>query len=202
MNKTEPRPPPLRLSSVSLRDMGLSDKEQVRQWRNSDWVSRYMYTNHSISRDEHERWFHKILRDPSVKYWIICFKGKDVGVVNLYEINTAHSRVFWAFYIGAHTLRGKGVGSLVECLILDLIFYKMRFHKLCCEVLSTNPEVVDMHEAFGFKCEGFFREYVLRDGRFYDVYRLAILIQDWETRRPSILEKLKIKGLLEPTITI
>lgn len=181
---------------ILLREIQSSDKEKVLQWRNMPEVSRFMYTDHYIAPDEHERWFKKILTDSSGKYWIIVCDDEDAGLANIYNLDHRHSRCYWAFYIARSKVRGKGVGSFVEYSVLHYVFDELNLNKLCCEVIDFNEPVINMHKKFGFKQEGLFRKHVMKENRFADVVSLAMLKSEWEVLKTDIEYSLKKKGIL------
>jgi UDP-4-amino-4,6-dideoxy-N-acetyl-beta-L-altrosamine N-acetyltransferase len=168
----------------------------IREWRNLPKVADYMYTDHVIGPEEHAAWFARIMTDPSCKYWVIVCDGEDVGLVNLYNINLAHRRCHWAFYVVSPNVRGKGVGSYAEYQVLRHVFDELKLEKLCCEVLAFNRGVVEMHLRFGFREEGIFRKHILKQGVFQDVVCLAILKEEWDGLRSKIEQRMKEKGIL------
>jgi UDP-4-amino-4,6-dideoxy-N-acetyl-beta-L-altrosamine N-acetyltransferase len=182
---------------IELRDIVPGDQEMIRQWRNLPEVGKYMYTDHQISPEEHEKWFQRALRNPASRYWIIVCEGEDVGLVNLYALDQQNRRCYWAFYIASADVRGKGVGTYVEYRVIRYVFDELGLNKLCCEVLGFNEAVVNMHKRFGFHQEGLFREHIFKAGEFHDVVSLALLHTDWEVKKPEIEEKLRVKGLLK-----
>lgn len=179
-----------------LRPVEAEDKARLREWRNLPEIRKYMYADHEISVDEHERWFNSIRQDPSRRYWIIVSDAEDVGLVNLYAMDAENRRCSWAFYLASPSVRGKGVGSYVEWTVLNHVFDDLAYNRLYCEVLVTNPAVVSMHEKFGFKREGLFREHVLKNGEPVDVVSLAILKNEWLELRPEMERKLREKRLI------
>jgi len=181
---------------TSLREIGPDDRDMIREWRNLPQVADYMYTDHVISPEEHEAWFLRVLKDPSCKYWIIVCDGEDVGLANLYAIDQRNRRCYWAFYVVSPNARGKGVGSYVEYAVLNHVFDELKLEKLCCEVLSFNRGVVEIHRRFGFAQEGLFRKHILKRGAFHDVVCLAIMKEEWATLRPQLEQKLRAKGAL------
>lgn len=181
---------------IYLRDIHFEDKEMIRVWRNMPEVSKFMYTDHYITPEEHERWFQRITTDPTCRYWIIVCDEVDVGLVNIYNLDHRNQRCYWAFYIADPRARGKGVGSFVEYSVLRYVFDHLGLNKLCCEVLSFNQGVIDMHKRFGFQEEGLFREHIFKGGTYYDVVALAILRKEWEALKPEIEERLRRKGLI------
>jgi UDP-4-amino-4,6-dideoxy-N-acetyl-beta-L-altrosamine N-acetyltransferase len=181
---------------IILRDIESNDKDMIREWRNKSEISEYMYTDHIISPEEHERWFTSVLNDPTSRYWIIVCDNKDVGLVNIYDLDTKNQRCFWAFYVAEKSARGKGVGSFVEYSILEYTFGDLELNKLCCEVLGFNKPVVNMHNSFGFQKEGLFRKHIYKKGKYYDVVRLAILREEWMKTRTNISNRLQEKGII------
>ncbi len=181
---------------IALRNVSPDDKEMIRKWRNLPEVSKYMYTDHYITPEEHEKWFQGIFTDYTRRYWVITYDHEDVGLVNLYDIDNRHKRCYWAYYLADSNVRGKGVGSFVEYLILGHVFDELKFDKLCGEVLAFNQSVIDLHKSFGFNQEGYFRQHVIKGDRPMDVVSLAILRKEWESKKPEIEERLRRKGLL------
>ncbi len=175
---------------IALREITLKDQEMIRTWRNLPEVSRYMYTSHVIGPEEHARWFRRILEDPTRSYWIVAHSGEDVGLVNLYDIDEANRRCWWAFYLASEPARARGAGGFVEYRILEHVFEDRGFNKLCCEVLASNHSVIEMHKRFGFRQEGYFRQHVVKDGRPVDVVSMAILRTEWHSGRPKIQKRL------------
>lgn len=181
---------------VELRPITLDDRELVRNWRNLPEVARFMYTDHMITEEEHARWFERVLADPSCRYWVIVWDGKEVGVANLTAIDHVNSRCYWAFYLADPAVRGRGIGTYVEYALLRTVFEELSLGKLCCEVLATNPNVVALHKSCGFQQEGLFRRHVTKGGVPLDVVCLAMLKEEWERARPQLEERLRAKGLL------
>jgi UDP-4-amino-4,6-dideoxy-N-acetyl-beta-L-altrosamine N-acetyltransferase len=171
--------------SISLRDLGPGDRDKIREWRNLPQVADYMYTDHGITMEEHAAWFSRVLQDPSCRYWIVVCDGEDVGLANLYAIDRSHRRCYWAFYLASSSARSKGVALQVECMVLNYVFDDLKLEKLCCEVLSFNRGVIEIHRRFGFVQEGLFRKHIYKRGEFHDVICLALLKEEWARRRPQ-----------------
>jgi len=176
---------------IELREIKTRDKDKLREWRNMPEISKYMYSDHHITAEEHEKWFNRINNDKTTKYWIIVCDNEDIGLVNLYDIDSRNSRCYWAFYISSPNARGKGVGSFVEYSVLNYVFDELELNKLCCEVLGFNEPVIRMHKKFGFKEEGLFQEHIIKNNKPNKVYCLAILRSEWNEIKPKIVTRLK-----------
>lgn len=182
---------------MQLREMLEQDREMLLRWRNLPQVSDHMYSDHTITEEEHERWFASVREDSSRRYWIIMLDDEPVGLVNLVDINDEARRCHWAFYLSSDATRGRGVGSWVEYQVLKIVFDVLGLNKLCAEVLVSNAAVISMHEGFGFRREATYREHVWRNGLPVDVVGLGMLRSDWELCRPAIEARLRRKGLLD-----
>tara|TARA_B100001113_G_scaffold313595_1_gene278723 strand:+ start:753 stop:1301 length:549 start_codon:yes stop_codon:yes gene_type:complete len=181
---------------VELRQIRTVDKERIRKWRNNPDISKYLYSDHYITADEHDKWFNRIINDKTSKYWIIVCDDEDVGLVHLYNIDERNLRCHWAFYISSINARGKGVGSFVEYSVLHYVFDELNLNKLCCEVLEFNEPVVKMHKKFGFKEEGLFYNHIIKNNKSQNVYCLAILRDEWNEMKPKIVERLKKANII------
>ncbi len=161
---------------VKLREKHL---DLVREWRNSSEVSKYMYTDQDITEEEHQKWFYRVRKDPTKIYWIIEVNGTYVGVINLYNINILNKRCYWAYYLSDLSVRGKGLGRLIELNILTYVFEKLELNKLSCQVMSWNDIVVKIHQKYGSKIEGNFRQHIFKGNKFYDIVCMGILKEEW-----------------------
>jgi UDP-4-amino-4,6-dideoxy-N-acetyl-beta-L-altrosamine N-acetyltransferase len=181
---------------TALRDIRADDKDLILGWRNMTDVAQYMYTDHVITHEEHDRWFQKMLNDQTQRYWIITLDGLDVGVANITRIDLHNRHTEWAFYIAEPVARGKGIGSIVEYEVLSYVFDSLNLHKLSCEVFSSNASVVKMHKKYGFQEEGVFRQHIFKHGQFHDIVRLGLLDTEWAEIKPEIEQHLRKRGLL------
>jgi UDP-4-amino-4,6-dideoxy-N-acetyl-beta-L-altrosamine N-acetyltransferase len=171
---------------IELRPIVDSDSAQIRAWRNDPAISAYMYTEHDISEEEHDAWLRRLQTLDDRLGWIIELDGKPVGAAYVTEIDRVHRNAMWAFYLADPSVRGRGVGSVVEAFVLETAFETLKLHKLSCEVMSFNENVVAMHRKFGFQDEGLFRQDKFKNGDWQDVHRLAFFEEDWAQRKDDI----------------
>ena len=166
---------------IKLVPIQQNDLEIIRNWRNSAEISQYMYTNDQISQQQQENWFKNIQTDVTQKLWMIEYDDQKIGVANLYNIKQNFKTCYWGFYLGNSSIRGAGIGSKVEYNVLKYVLEEMNFNKLLCEVFISNESVIKMHEKFGFRREGYFREQILKNNKFIDIVSLAMLQSEWKS---------------------
>lgn len=185
-------------TTVEMRDVTEDDRDRLLAWRNSPEVAAYMYSDHPIGREEHDRWFDTIPKRRDRRYWIIQVNDAPAGLINLADIDEGHRRCAWAYYLASPDVRGLGVGSYVEFWAIEQVFKTMGLNKLWCEVLLSNEAVWKLHEAFGFQREALFRDHVVKNGQPIDVVGLGLLARDWAERREAMAERLRAKGYAPP----
>lgn len=168
------------MNDITLIPLSETHLEMVRNWRNSQEVRQYMYTDQEISQQDQINWFNKVKNDNTCKYWIISYEEKSLGLVSITNISSIFDSCYWAFYLGDTSVRGAGIGAKVEYNILNYVFNNLNLNKLRCEVLISNIQVIKMHEKFGFRREAYYREHVKKNDTYYDVVGLAMLKKEWE----------------------
>ena len=181
----------------ALRDVVPSDSEMLLAWRNLPEVSKYMYTDHEITRAEHDEWFARVLNDLTKRFWILMVDGADVGLVNVTDIDLHNSRCTWAFYIAETAQRGRGVGAFAEFEVLRYVFEELRLNRLWCEVLDFNTSAQKMHRRFGFVHEGTRRQHIMKDGEYHDVEVFSILKEEWDKGCDALESDLTRKRVFE-----
>jgi UDP-4-amino-4,6-dideoxy-N-acetyl-beta-L-altrosamine N-acetyltransferase len=170
---------------MTLKLINLREKDiyQIMEWRMLPEVTKYMYTDPKLTKESQIEWYKNISKSDNFKYWIIEFQNNKIGVLNLYDIDRHNKRCFWAYYIADSSYRGKGIGRNLECNIYDYVFHSLYFNKLCCDVLEENDKVVKIHQKFGSKIEGIFKQHIFKNDKFHNIVRMAILRKDWDSIR-------------------
>ena len=171
--------------NYSMRPLTRDDKPLLFAWRNSEQVKKFMYTDHEISVDEHEKWFQAALQDEKSVFQVFLNGADPVGLISATRIDLVNGSCYWAFYLGAPATP-KGTGAIMEYLALEHFFERLKMRKIMCEVFAFNAPVVRMHEKFGFVREAVFSKHVLKRGQYEDVISLALFAEQW----PQIKDKL------------
>lgn len=179
--------------NIKLIEMTEENLELVRSWRNSTEISKYMYTDQTISKDEQLNWFNNIIKDnPSHEYKMIVEEEENIGLLYITNIDLKNSRCTWGFYLSPDYPKGKGIGSYVEYLVVEYIFNELKLSKICCEVLDFNKPVMKLHSKFGFKEEGILKKHIYKNNEYLDVHVFGLFPNDWEEKKAFIKKLLKI----------
>jgi RimJ/RimL family protein N-acetyltransferase len=133
------------------------------------------------------KWMDATERDQNAYALAIRFLYNDeiIGYVELDGIQWSH-RVGWlAIGIGSQAHRSKGYGTEAMRLLMHFAFQELNLHRLQLTVFAYNEPAMHMYERLGFQREGAFREYLLRDGKRYDMLLYGLLASEWEAHQEA-----------------
>lgn len=177
---------------VDLAPLTIEHIELVRSWRNSQFVSQFMYTDDSISQEQQAAWFEAVSKDKQSIYWVILYNQQPAGLASITNIDNRNKKCFWAFYLGSEELQGVGIGSIVEYKVLEHAFEVLKLNKICGEVLKFNERVLKLHQRFGFVIEANYRQHVLKGGEYHDAVGVGLLKEDWDAKKEQLKRLLKL----------
>lgn len=162
--------------SCRVRSMREEDLASVLQWRNHSDVRRFMYTQHEITPDEHRIWYEQALKDRRRHLLIVEDHGKSLGFVQFTEQGNGVAE--WGFYAAPGAPRGSGwkLGSAV----LNHAFQRLGFHMVRGEAIAFNDRSIAFHRKLGFRDESVLRNGYFDGERRHDVYRFAMLADEWQ----------------------
>lgn len=105
--------------------------------------------------------------------------GQIIGIAGFDSIEKENKVATLFIGLGDKNTRGRGYGSKAMKLLLDYGFNILNFHRIQLNVLEFNHPAISLYEKTGFTKEGIFREFVLRDGKRYDLYLYGLLKSEW-----------------------
>ena len=109
--------------------------------------------------------------------------GLLIGLVVIDDVEWNNRVGGLAIGLGDSAHWGKGYGSEAVQLALAFAFNELNLHRLQLGVFSYNKRAIALYEKLGFQKEGVHREYILRDGRRFDIYLYGLLRPEWESSR-------------------
>lgn len=174
----------MKLADGKVRLIKEQDLPLVLSWRNSERISRNMFSDHSITMEEHRRWFAG-LNNSSRVCLIFELNARPVGVVNASDIDKDDNKCSWGFYLGETDLP-RGAGLLMGYHGLQFIFEELNIRKINSKVFSFNESSVKYHKKLGFKEEGLLLKDGKKNGKYEDVVVLALFKDQWQQRYEEI----------------
>jgi UDP-4-amino-4,6-dideoxy-N-acetyl-beta-L-altrosamine N-acetyltransferase len=154
-----------------------ADLDQVRLWRNHPQVRRFMYTQHEIGAQEHQKWFESCQSDAGKHLLIFDKEQVAQGFANLSE--RVPGRVAdWGFYMAPEAPRG--VGRELGQATLAFAFDTLGLHKLCGQALEYNERSIRFHLALGFVQEGVLRDQYFDGQAYHAIVQFGLLSSEWQ----------------------
>jgi RimJ/RimL family protein N-acetyltransferase len=111
-----------------------------------------------------------------------------IGLVDLSKPDLA-GNAWVGIGIGDRQDWGKGYGTEAMRLAVDFGFRELNLQRISLDVFEYNPRAIRSYEKAGFSREGCLRQFILRDGRRWDLIYMGILRSDWESSQKENKEK-------------
>lgn len=126
-----------------------------------------------------KEWFSK---EQDQRMFIIRELATDqpIGFVGLDGNNWVAGDAWVGIGIGESACWGRGYGTEAMRLILAYGFRELNLHRVSLSVFEYNPRGYKSYLKAGFREEGRERQWIKRDGRYWDMIYMGILRQEWE----------------------
>jgi RimJ/RimL family protein N-acetyltransferase len=170
--------------SITLREIHRDDLSIINQWRNDKAVIDMLGNNFIyIAQEIDDRWYDAYLasRDKNVRLAIITDDTKKyIGNVNLTAIHPINRSAEFSIFIGDKSGRGKGYGYEATVQMLKHGFSNLNLNRIWLTVLAENIPAQNLYLKLGFVKEGVERQSVYKNGKFSDVWLMAILKEEFK----------------------
>ena len=180
---------------VEIKRISPADKASLRQWRNDPEVTRWGYSNHVISEEEHIAWFDAMIVDASKVYWKIVVDDIAVGAIFLTGIFEHGRSCEWGMYLADGDVRGKGVAQAACTLSFHFAFNDLGMKVVNCEAFAQNVAAIRLYESVGYMRTGVQANAVKRGDEMLSVVTLELTRESWNLREPLVLQRLHEKGV-------
>jgi len=141
------------MTTLVFRPATDADMWDIHAWRNTQKVRAAMLTQHQITKDEHATWWARKMADPSFRMMLLEEDNVVKAVQIFFDIHEDKS-AWWAFYFTPHAPEDMGpmlkFWKSTELSGLSYAFDILGLDRLICEVLRSNPGVLNWHKRFGF----------------------------------------------------
>lgn len=135
---------------VRLIRLQEEDIELIRNWRNKNDVSDYMEYRKHITPEEQKTWFNSINNKYNY-YFIIEFKNKKVGLINVKNYNPELGFGEGGIFIGEPDYIDSFAAVYSTLCLLNFIFFKLNLKKSRARILKNNPGAINYNKAIGYK---------------------------------------------------
>lgn len=159
--------------------------EAFSRWsRNSEyWRLLASEASQPSSRRRAAAWFEKQQEkdNPNDFFFSIRTLEDDclIGDIGLDGVLWNHGDAFVGIGIGERALWGKGYGTDAMRILLRYGFIELNLWRVSLDVFEYNPRAVRSYEKVGFTHEGRARQFLLRDGKRWDLIFMGITREEW-----------------------
>jgi RimJ/RimL family protein N-acetyltransferase len=122
--------------------------EQVRQWRNSESVRKYMAFRDEITPQMQEAWFAK-LDTATQYYYVIETPEKPVGLINIKDVRDGEGE--GGIFIADESMQNGVLPLQVILAMYDFGFTELGLHTITAHILSSNTRAIRFNQSLGFK---------------------------------------------------
>lgn len=151
--------------------------EQVLKWRTSEQVTRYMYTDIEYNLLSQFKWFERVSKSLSEKYWIISYNDIHIGLIYLSDLDLKNKKTKWGYYIGQEEYRI--YGGIIPLYLYNYLFNDLKLNKIIAEVMEGNNNVMKLHRMHGYREVGVYKKHVYKYNKYHDVYVFEMTLEQW-----------------------
>ena len=135
---------------VTLRRLTHDKIEMLRQWRNDPKIQQFMVYREYITPKMQEKWFEKINNDNNL-YFIIEYEEKEVGMINIKDIDETTHIGEGGVFIVDEALQNKDVAYRSHLLLFDFAFDELDLIGVSSKIILSNTRAVRFAEYLGSK---------------------------------------------------
>ena len=134
---------------VTLRRLTHDKIETVRQWRNDPKIQQHMFYREYITPEMQERWFAKLDKKCNF-YFIIEYNGKEIGLINIKDINWETKIGEPGIFIYEDEYLNGDAAIRASFVMTDFGFYTLGLELLKGHILPNNKRAVRFNKAIGY----------------------------------------------------
>jgi len=165
---------------ITFKKLAEDDLERVLEWRTSEYVTAFMYTDIEKDLDNQRKWFKSISNDDTNYYWVIYSNDTPIGLISLNNIDRRNRKATFGYYIG--DLNYSIIAGRIHPYLYNYVFSELGLNKLYAEVMDGNESMMKMHHYYGFTHTATFKEHVFKHGQFIDVEYFELLASTWHEK--------------------
>ena len=154
-------------------------------WLNDQKITKFIANAgyFPITRKEEIEYYEQNIKSKKrIQLGIVLKKYKKlIGVLSLYNINHIDGTCNISVLLNQNE---KKINSLhffseAQSLLIDHAFKKLNLRRI--EAAAASKQMLELNKKlFGFKCEGVMKEQKYVDGKYIDIYMLALLKKNWK----------------------
>lgn len=171
------------MSRIYLRALELEDYDLTLKWHQDEEISALVVgPRYFISTEREKEWIRNAIFDNEKLVLAICLKENDkhIGNVMLQDINYINRSAVVPVLVGDKDEWNKGYATEARLLMIKYAFEERGLYRITAHVIENNIGSIKMNEKCGFKVEGVMRQAIYKRGRFWDLYVMGVLRDEFD----------------------
>lgn len=173
-----------------LRAFEYEDLPFINQIRNDDTFFTLTTGNkYYISSERDKIWIEdKIFNNYNQLYLIICSKVNNdrVGYLCANKIDYLNRKAEVGGIVIAKEFACRGYATDALRLFMEHLFEELGMNMIYCFVLEHQDATLKLMKKFGFNIDGFFRDYVFKQGKFHNAYIGSLLKKEYDAHNSMV----------------
>jgi diamine N-acetyltransferase len=170
----------MKYEKIRLRAMEPEDLEILYDWENnpSNWtISNTVSPFSKYTLKRYLESSHKgIYETGQLRLMIDHISDKiTIGTIDLFDFDSFHKRAGVGILIANEDYRRKGYGSMALQCLIGYCFKTLQLHQLYCNILSGNPESMDIFKKHGFIQTGVKKDWIKTSEGYSDEYLYQLI---------------------------
>jgi UDP-4-amino-4,6-dideoxy-N-acetyl-beta-L-altrosamine N-acetyltransferase len=166
-------------SKIQLKKITKSDLKLLIEWRNSNKIFLYNTQYFLLNLKMQMEWFNSLQNDSSRKMFMILHENVKIGICGLIDIDYKNKNANIAIIIGKTQLHTKGLGTMALSNLLNYGFKELGLHRIGADVIEYNKSSIRLFEKSKFKIDAVQRDVIWRNNRWWNMYSMSILKDDF-----------------------
>lgn len=167
---------PLHGERIMIREFNKKkDSDKLKEWF-EDEVGRYFILTRATSRIYDVE---RLIEDDRQVLGIITSTDKTpIGLLAFLDYDKEQKKAELRKLIGDPAYRAKGLGKEATKLWIQYGISNLGLHKIYLNTLQTNVRNIRLNEELGFKVEGILRDECFIDGKYNDLLRMSLVVDN------------------------
>ena len=168
---------------VRLRALESTDLERAYTWINDREVTHYPAARFPLSLADERRWLEEGPTNSSaggVRLAIETKEGVHIGNMDLHRVHAEDRKAGLGIMIGEKDYWSNGYGGDAIVTLLRFAFHEMNLNRVWLHVFEFNERARASYKKCGFREEGRLRQHYYAEGRYWDVFVMANLRDEFE----------------------
>lgn len=134
---------------ITLERLQQEQTELVRQWRNDQKISRFMFYKGEITRGMQQEWFDSIDNEQNF-FFLIYLKNVPVGLINISSIDWENKTAYTGLYIYDDKFLATDTPVMASLAMLDVFFLLFDIQSVYAKVKGNNTAAHNYNSSLGF----------------------------------------------------